>query len=112
MFLDDLWLESPVTISWYFERHGAKAPFERLGRLAIARVAALVTGCLVLLVTDVLGQLCGHRPLQQLLRQLLQQAVLANDVLRLFVVFQQIVNQLVVYGHLFSWTNLNWLVAV
>ena len=102
MLLDDLRLEGPVTIPRHLDRHRAKAAFERLRRLAVARVAALVPGRVVLLIADVLGQLRGHRPLQQLLRQLLQQPVLADDVLRLFVVFQQIVNELVVYGHLFS----------
>jgi hypothetical protein len=35
-----------------------------------------------------------------------------NRVLGLFVVFQQIVYQLIVDGHLFSWTNLNRLVPL
>src|SRR5438067_3913776 len=107
MLLDDLRLEGPVAIPWHFDRHRPKASLEGLGRLPIARVAALVTGRLVLLVADMLGQLRRHRPLQQLLRQLLQQAVLANDVFGLFVVFQQIVNELVVYGHLSPSPNLN-----
>ena len=54
--------------------------------------------------TDADLRLCGHRPLQQLLRQLLQQPVLADQVFGLFVVLQQIVNELVVYGHLFSFS--------
>jgi hypothetical protein len=54
----------------------------------------------------VLAHLRRHRPLQQLLRQLLQQPVLADQIFRLLVALQQVVNQLVVdafvFGHLFS----------
>src|SRR5882724_6373960 len=60
----------------------------------------------VLLIAHVLGQFRGHRPLQQPLRQLLQQPVLAYQIFRLFVVLQQIVYQLIVYGHLFSLAKL------
>ena len=39
MFLDDLWLEGPVTIPPYFKWHSAKAALERLGRLAMTLLA-------------------------------------------------------------------------
>ena len=68
MFLDDLWLEDPVAIPRHCYRHCAKAPLERLRQFAVALIAALVPGRVVLLVTDVVGQLCGHGPFQQLLR--------------------------------------------
>ena len=65
------------------------------------------------LVTHVLSQLRGHRSLQQLLGQLLQKPVLANQILGLLVVFQQVVNQLIVdtfvFGHLFSLPTLSQL---
>ena len=104
MLLDDLRLEGPVAIPRHLDRHRPEAPFERLRRLPVARVAAVVPGCFMLLIADVLGQFRGHRPLQQPLRQLLQQPVLADQVFGLLVVLQQIVNQLVVYGHLFSFS--------
>lgn len=67
MLLNDLGLEGPVAIARYLDRHRAKAALERLGRLAVARVAAFVPGRVVLLLTDVVGQFRGHCPLQQLL---------------------------------------------
>jgi len=100
MLLDDLRLKGPVSIPRRLQRQLPKRSFDRLGRLAVTRVAAVVPGRVVLIVADVLSHLRGHCSLQQLLRQLLQQPVFANQVLGLFVVLQQIVYQLVVYGHL------------
>ena len=48
---------------------------------------------MVLAVFEVFGQLGLHRPLQHRLGQLLQQTVLAGEVLRLLVVCQQLVNE-------------------
>jgi hypothetical protein len=56
MFLNDLRLEGPVAIPRYLDRHRAKAALERLRRLAVARVAALVPGRVVLLVTDIIRE--------------------------------------------------------
>ncbi len=62
---------------------------------AIACVASLVGDQLVLAVTQVVRHLGLQCPLDQGLGQLLQEAVLAYQVLRLFVVRQQCVNQVV-----------------
>jgi len=49
-----------------------------------------VPGYVVLLVTNVLGQICGYRSFQQ------------HDVLRIFLSLSSDFHELVVYGHLFS----------
>src|SRR4029450_11752988 len=106
MLLDDLRLEGPVPIPRRLQSDLAKGSFDCLGRFAVARVAAVVPAGIVLIVADMLGHLRGHRPFQQLLGQLLQQPVFTDQILRLFVVLQQVINQLVinafVFGHLFS----------
>jgi len=69
--------------------------------LSVLRLRPLRAGrvgdWLVLVVTEVLGHLRIQRPLHQQLGQLLEQAVLADQVFRLLVVGQQAAEQLVGY---------------
>src|SRR5581483_5712209 len=68
--------------------------FYRLSGGAIARVAAVVPRTIMLLIPQVVGELSVRRSFQQRLREVLQQAAFADDVLWLFVPLQQLVNQL------------------
>ena len=77
----------------------AEIAFQGLGCLAVARVAAVVAGLVVLLIAEMVGHLGLHGPLQQRLGELLQQPVFANDVFGLLVVRQQFVDEVEVDGH-------------
>jgi hypothetical protein len=62
-----------VPIAWRLERHLSEIALQRLGRPAIARVAAVMAGRVVLFIAEVLGHLGLHSALQQRFGQLLQQ---------------------------------------
>ena len=53
----------------------------------------------MLAVAKVVGHFGFQRALHQLLGELLEQPVLADEVLGLFIVSQQAVDQFVAYGH-------------
>jgi len=94
---DQLRLEAAVAIARDLEWQLAELALERLAAASVAGVAGCVGDRLVLVVTEVLGHLCIQCPLHQQLGQLLEQAVLANQVFRLLVVGQQAAEQLVGY---------------
>src|ERR1700683_1128099 len=75
-----------------------KSP-QRLGGLAIARVAAVVAGLVVLRVAQMIGHLGLHGSLQERFGELLQQPMLADNIFRALIVRQQFVNQVKVDGH-------------
>ena len=97
MLGDQLGLEAAVPIARDLERQLAKLALERLATASVACVAGNVSDRLVLVMTEVLGHLCIQCPLHQQLGQLLEQAVLADQVFRLLVVGQQAAEQLVGY---------------
>jgi hypothetical protein len=79
---------SKLPFRWRLQIHFAEAAFQRLFRLPVPRVPALVPGRVVLLVSQVARQFRLQRPFQKRLRQLPQQTILVNYVLRLFIVRQ------------------------
>src|ERR1019366_1052643 len=87
-FADDLRLVTAVAIPRGLQRHLPEIALERLGGSAIDRVAAVITGRIVLLVAEMVGHLNLHRAFQQRLGQLLQQTVFPYDVFWLLVVRQ------------------------
>jgi hypothetical protein len=64
---------------------------------AVARVAAIPTGRSVLLVAEVIGHLTLERTLHQSLRQLIQQPVLPQDLLRRLAL-EQVIEHPVEWG--------------
>jgi hypothetical protein len=68
----DFRLVAAVAIPRRLQRDLSKIAFQRLGRRAIARVAAVVARRIVLLIAQMIGHLGLHGPLQQGFGQLLQ----------------------------------------
>lgn len=64
-----------------------------LGRRAVAGVPGVVTGGVMLLVPEVVSQLAVEGSLDEGLHELLEQAVLPEQVIRLLVILQQLVEQ-------------------
>jgi hypothetical protein len=71
----------------------AEVALQLLLRRAVPAVAAVVAGRIVLAIAEVLGQFGVHRTFQQRFGELLQQPVLANDLLRILVVRKQLLDQ-------------------
>src|ERR1039457_500511 len=90
---DDLRLETPVPVPRRLQIDLAEIAFQFLLAAAVAGVAAVVARRVVLLIAYLLGQFGMHRPLQERFRQLLEKAILANDVFRLLVAGQKGVDQ-------------------
>ena len=95
----DLGLKAGVPVTGDVDGQLTKVAFERLFAFAVAGVASGVGHAGVLGVAKVLGHLGLQGALDQALGQLLEQAVLANEVFRLFVASEQLVDQFVAYGH-------------
>ena len=109
MLRDQLRLEASLPVAGNLDRQLAKITLQRLLALAVAGVAGGVGHRLVLAMSQVLGHLRIERTLDQQLGQLLERAVLANQVFRLLVVRQQAIQQLrrhsrllLLYGHRYS----------
>src|SRR6202044_669135 len=98
-FADDLRLERTVAVPRRLQRQLPEVAFQRLSGLAIARVAAVVAGLVVLRVAHMIGHLGLHGSLQERFGELLQQSMLADNIFRLLIVRQQFVNQVEVDGH-------------
>jgi hypothetical protein len=60
---------------------------------AVAGVARVVTGSVVLLVAEVVSQFAVESTFNESFRQLLEKSILTEQVFRLLVVFQQFVEQ-------------------
>ena len=97
VFGDELRLEAAVAVARHLDGQLAKIALEGLLALAVAGVAAGVGHGFVALVPQVLGQFRVQRSFDQQLGQLLEQAVLADEVFRLFVVGQQARQQFLRY---------------
>ena len=89
MLGDELGLKAAVAVAWHFDGQFAEIALEGLLALAVAGVAAGVGHGFMALVAQVFGQFGVQRLLHEQLGQLLEQAVLANQVFRLLVVGQQ-----------------------
>ncbi len=85
---DDLRLKGAAAIARRLQRHFSEIALQRFGSRAVARVAAVIAGRVVLLIAGMLGHLSLHGALQQRFGQLLEQTVFANDVFWLLVVRQ------------------------
>jgi len=70
----------------------AELPFDRLTACPIARIPAVVARRIVLLVTQMMRQLGIQGSLQHSLYEPLQQSVLADDVFRLLIILQELVD--------------------
>src|SRR5690606_12934758 len=99
---DDLRLETAVAVTGHFNRHLTELAFERLLALAVAGVAGGIGYRLVAGVAKVFGHLRVQRSLDQFLGELLEHAMLADQVFRFLVIGQQAVDQFVAYGHFYS----------
>ena len=86
---DELGLEAAVTVAGHLDGQLAEIALEGLPALAVAGVATGVGNRLVAFMAQVLSQLSVQSSLDQQLGQLLEQAVLADEVFRLLVVGQQ-----------------------
>jgi len=98
-FLDDLRLERPRPVPGHVDLDGTDLGQHGLGAAAVADVAAL--SLLVLLVTEVFGQLCLERCLQDSLGESVQQPVGADEVDALFLrLLQQLLRELLLIDDL------------
>jgi hypothetical protein len=94
---DELRLEAVVAIARNVNRQLGELTLEGLLALAVAGIASLVGHRCMPVVAEVLGQFCVQRLLDQQLGQLLEQAVLADEVFGLLVVGQQAGQQFLGY---------------
>ncbi len=99
---DDLRLKAAVAVTGNFYRQLAKVALEGFAALAVAGVARRVGNALILGVAQVFSHLGLKGSLHQFLGEQLEQAVLTDEVFRLLVVSQQVVDQFVRDGHLFA----------
>src|SRR5947199_9536962 len=102
MLRHDLRLEAPLAVPRRLQLDLAEIPFYRLRAGSVARVPTVVSRRIVLLVSQVVRQLGAHRPLDQSLRELLQQPRLANEVLGFLIILDQLVQKFFVDFHSFS----------
>ena len=79
---DELRLEAAMAVAWHFDGQFAELALEGLLALAVAGVASGVGHRLVAFMAQVLSQLGVQGSLDQQLGQLLEQAVLADEVFR------------------------------
>ena len=91
----DLRFEAAFAVTRNLDRQFAELALECLAAAAVASVAAGVGHRRMPFMAQVRGHLHVQCPLDQSLGQLLQQAVLANQVLGLLVAGQQLIQQLV-----------------
>jgi hypothetical protein len=84
----------PVAVARHRDRQWPLFGLEGLPALAVARVAGTVAGGIVFGVAQVVGQLGVERTLDNSLGQLLQQALLTQDVFGFLVVLEQLIEQL------------------
>jgi hypothetical protein len=96
---NDLRLETGMAIAGNFDWQFAKFALECLLAFAVSGVATGMGHALVFSVTQVLGHFRFKGAFDQSFGELLEQAVLADEVFRFFVVSQQAVDEFVAYGH-------------
>jgi hypothetical protein len=91
----DLGLERPVAVPRRADPHRPRVGQDRLGRLAVARVAGTARRRLPGQIAQMVGQLGRQRALQQPPGELAQQPVGARDLLGALRAAQQLVDQLI-----------------
>ncbi len=98
MLLDNLRLEGTVTITGHLDGQFTELALELLATEAVTGIASRVADRLMLIVTQMVGQLGIQRTLDQLLGQLLEDAFGTDQVFRFLVVGQELIQQLVGNG--------------
>jgi hypothetical protein len=92
MFGQDLRLERADAVSRHFDLQFSKVPLYRLATGPVARIPAIVAHGIVLLVPQMMGQLGVQGSLHHSLDETLPQSVFADDVFRLPIILQQLVD--------------------
>src|ERR1019366_8093971 len=95
----DLGIERGPAVARSFQLQFAKLTLQCLLAVSVARVAPVVARRVVLFVAQMIGHLGLQGSLQDGLGQLLEQAVLPDDILGLLIVGEQLVDQLLVDCH-------------
>ena len=80
MFGDDLGIIGAVAIPWHFDFHSAEITLNLFPALAVAVVATAASFCGVFFIAEMMAQFGIHCPLDQCLRELLQQPVWPYDL--------------------------------
>jgi hypothetical protein len=88
VLLDQLWLELTAAVTRHVNLDLSALAAHGLWSRAVAGVAGVVAGSVVLLVAEVVCQLSVESTLNQRLRELLEKPVLSKQVFRLLIVFQ------------------------
>jgi hypothetical protein len=88
VLLDELRFELRVAVTWHLNAHLPALALDGLRRAAVTRVAGVVARRSVLLVAKVVRQFTGERAFDQRFSELLEQALLAEQIVRLLVIFQ------------------------
>jgi hypothetical protein len=92
---DDLRLKGSVSIPRRVDLHRAVVGDQRLRRRPVARVPRTARRLEVRFIAEMVSQLDLHRPLDQALGQLAQQATLAGDLLPRFGASEELVDHLI-----------------
>ena len=93
MLGNQLWLERPLSVAWNIQWQLTKIALQGLGTVAVSGIAGAVGNGSALIVAEVFSHLGFECSLNQHLGQLLEQAILANQVFGFLVVGQQGVGQ-------------------
>jgi hypothetical protein len=88
---NDLGSERGVAVAWHRDLQFTVLALQPFAGMAFAAVARAAPGGVVLLVTQVIGQLGAERLLQQPPLKLFEQPVIAEQILRLLVSRHQFV---------------------
>ena len=72
-FGNELRLKLRLAISWHFDLHRAALALDGFGRRAIARVAGVMAGTIVFLVTQMIGHLALQSAFEQGFAELIEQ---------------------------------------
>src|SRR6516162_4343410 len=91
---DQLRLEAANPVARDRNRDLAILRQDRLRARPVAAVAAAAARGIALLVTQMVGQLSAKRPLDQGLLELLEKPIVPRQILGLFIVSQQLIQQL------------------
>jgi hypothetical protein len=107
VFGNQLGFERAVAVTRDGDGQGAEVALERLGAAAVAGVAVIVGNRFMLTVAQVNSQFGLQSPLYNGFGELLENAVLTDQVFRFLVIGQQTVDQVGFYyfafGHVFPW---------
>lgn len=98
VLLDDLRIEGAMPVARYLDGQFTELALEFLLAETVAGVAHPIADRLMLVVAQVVGQLGIQRTLDQLLGQLLEDAVGTDQVFRLLIIGQKLIQQFVGNG--------------